>query len=210
MTKWIITFIMMVLFVLFMTNKKLEMESIFNDYQYVKPPWAKAMHVERGREIMRPRLLPYVLNIYASGQDIEFAEAMVNACESQKGTEALWDIAANPETKPLVRTICLAHLLNRDQLWVWAEITPEDIETISSSMPAHVVHWKTLLLKYSGETQSALKNDTFPERHKFKALFRECIRIYEPKGKSMPSRQASTGKQQPDIFLTLKTSTTYA
>ena len=49
MIKWIITFLCMVGFVLLMNNKKLEMKSIFNDYQWAKGPWAKGMHVDRGR-----------------------------------------------------------------------------------------------------------------------------------------------------------------
>lgn len=181
MIKWIITFICMVGFVLLMNNKKLEMKSIFNDYQWAKGPWAKEMHVDRGREIMRPSVLPYVLEIYSTGQNIEFAEAMIGACKSGEGTARLWKFVDDPETDPFVRTICMAHLLNRDQLRVWSEITDADIELISASMPAHVVHWKTLLLKYTGRTQKAFKHDTFPERHKFKALFRECIQMYKLK-----------------------------
>ncbi len=178
MTKWIATFIMMVIFCFFMTNKKMEMKTIFNDYQWAKKPWQKEMHVDRGREIMRHQLIPYMLEIYISGRDIEFAEAMIDECDSPEGTALLWKIAEDPETDPFARTICMAHLLNRDQLRVWSEVTEKDIELISASMPAHVVHWKTLLLKYTGRTQSAFKNDTFPERHKFKALFRECIKTY--------------------------------
>lgn len=127
---------------------------------------------------MRPELLPYILEIYSSGRDIEFAEAMVGACDNKVGADRLWKFVEDPETAPLVRTICMAHLLNRDELHVWSHITEQDIETIANSMPAHVVHWKTLLLKYTGKSRSALMRDTFPERHKFKALFRECIEIY--------------------------------
>lgn len=178
MTKWIATFIMMVIFVFFMTNKKMELQTIFNDYQYSKKPWVKELHVDRGREIMRARLLPYVLDIYSTGRDIEFAAAMVAECDGQEGTARLWKFIEDPKTDPFTRTICMAHLLSRDQLRVWSEITEADIELISASVPAHVVHWKTLLLKYTGGTQAAFKNDTFPERHKFKALFRECIQMY--------------------------------
>ncbi len=181
MTKWIATFIMMVIFVYFMTNKKMEMNTIFNDYQYAKKPWAKELHVDRARKIMRPRLLPYVLEIYAQGRDIEFSAAMVAACNGPDGIVRLWKFVDAPETDPFTRTICMAHLLNRDQLAVWSEITEADIEVISTSVPAHVVHWKTLLLKHTGGTQAAFKNDTFPERHKFKALFRECIKMYTRK-----------------------------
>ncbi|MDF7824146.1 hypothetical protein P4B35_08995 [Pontiellaceae bacterium B12227] len=178
MTKWIFTFICMVGFVLLMTNKKMEMKTIFNDYQYCKGPWNKELHVDRAREIMRPRLIPYILEIYTSGQDIEFAEAMIDACDSQKGTDYLWEIALDDETPQLTRTICLAHLLNRDQLRAWTEITEEDIESINTSMPAHVVHWKHLLVKYLGLTHAYLNKDTFPERHKFKAAMRKCIQQY--------------------------------
>jgi hypothetical protein len=168
----------MVAFVLVMTNKKMEMKAIYNDYQFSKAPWAKEMHVDRGRAIMRPRLIPYILEIYTRGEDIEFAAAMIAACDSKEGTARLWKFIEDPETDPFARTICMAHLLNRDQLKVWSLITADDIELISASMPAHVVHWKTLLLKYTGKTQAAFKKDTYPERHKFKALFRECIKMY--------------------------------
>ncbi|MDF7800199.1 hypothetical protein P4C99_12040 [Pontiellaceae bacterium B1224] len=181
MIKWIVTIICMIGFVLLMNNKKLEMKSIYNDYLWAKGPWAKGQHVDRGRAIMRPSVLPYILEIYSTGQNIEFPEAMIGACDSDAGTARLWKYVDDPETDEFVRTICMAHLLNRDQLRVWSEITDEDIEFISASMPAHVVHWKTLLLKYTGETQSAFRNDTFPERHKFKALFRECIDMYKLK-----------------------------
>ncbi|QBG49067.1 hypothetical protein EGM51_17295 [Verrucomicrobia bacterium S94] len=181
MIKWIFTGICMIFFVLLMTNKKMEMRTIFNDYQYSKGYWNKAIHIERGKEIMRPRLIPYMLEIYASGHDIEFAEAMIDSCQEQKATDLLWEIALNEETKPLVRTICLAHLLNRDELRAWTEITDEDIEVISASMPAHVVHWKHLLVKYVGVTHAYLNKDTFPERHKFKATFRRCIEMYKVK-----------------------------
>ena len=178
MTKWIITFVLMVGFIFLMNNKKLEMKSIFNDYQFAKGPWAKEMHVDRGREIMRPGLLPFILEIYASGKDLEFSEAMVDACDSKEGTDRLWEFVEDPKTAPLVRTICIAHLLNRNELRVWSLITEQDIETVAASMPAHVVHWKILLFKYTGQPPIFLKNDTFPERHKFKALFRECIQTY--------------------------------
>ena len=127
---------------------------------------------------MRPRLIPYMLEVYSSGQDIEFAEAMIDACDSPKATERIWSIALNEQTQPLVRTICLAHLLNRNQLQAWTEVTDEDIEVISASMPAHVVHWKHLLVKYLGITHAYLNKDTFPERHKFKAAMRQCREQY--------------------------------
>ncbi|MDF7808245.1 hypothetical protein P4E94_12400 [Pontiellaceae bacterium B12219] len=164
-----------------MSNKKMEMKAIFNDYQYAKSHVAKRVHVQRGREIMRPSLIPFALEIYATGNDIEFAEAMIASCDSDKATAMLWDIAQAEDTDPLIRTICMAHLLNRDQLWVWGQITDEDIETICGAMPAHVVHWKHILIKYSGKTHRYFKNDTYPERHKFRALFRECIETYEQK-----------------------------
>jgi hypothetical protein len=181
MTKWIVTFILMVIFVVIMSNKKMEMKAIYNDYQFSKSHVAKRVHVQRGREIMRPSLIPFALDIYATGEDIEFAEAMVAAADSDKATEMLWDIAQAEDTPPIVRTICLAHLLNRDQLWVWGQITDEDIDTICEAMPAHVVHWKHILIKYSGKTHRYFRNDTFPERHKFRALFHECIETYELK-----------------------------
>lgn len=181
MIKWIFTAVCMVVFILFMTNKKMEMKTIFNDYQYSKTYWGKKVHIDRGREIMRPSLIPYMLEVYASAQDIEFAEAMIDACQEQKATDLLWEIALDDETDQLVRTICLAHLLNRDELRAWTEITEEDIESISMSMPAHVVHWKHLLVKYVGVTHAYLNKDTFPERHKFKATFRKCIEMYKVK-----------------------------
>ena len=181
MTKWIFTFICMIVFVFFMTNKKMEMKTIYNDYQYAKGYWGKEIHIERGREVMRPRLIPFMLEIYSTAQDIEFAEAMINSCDSQKATDLLWEIALHEETEPLVRTISLAHLLNRDELRAWTEITEEDIDVISASMPAHVVHWKHLLVKYVGVTHAYLNKDTFPERHKFKATFRRCIEMYKLK-----------------------------
>ena len=181
MMKWIFTLICMIGFVLLMNNKTMEMKTIFNDYQYCKGPWKKEQHVDRAREVMKPRLIPYILDIYTSGQDIEFAEAMIDACDSQKGTERLWEIALNEKTHPFTRTICLAHLLNRDQLRAWTEVTNEDIEVISASMPAHVVHWKHLLVKYLGLTHSYFNKDTFPERHKFKAAMRQCIQQYTVK-----------------------------
>jgi hypothetical protein len=169
----------MIIFVVIMSNKKLEMKSIFNDYQYSKGRMAKQVHIQRAREIMRPSLLPFALNIYATGQDIEFAEAMVSACQGPKAIEILWEIAQAEDTPPIMRTICLAHLLNRDQLWVWGQITEEDIDTICVAMPAHVVHWKHLLVKYTGKSYRYFRNDTYPERHKFRALFHECIETYE-------------------------------
>ena len=135
MIKWIFTLICMIGFVLLMTNKTMEMKTLFNDYQYCKGPWNKEQHVDRAREIMKPQLIPYILEIYTTGHDIEFAEAMINACDSQKGTDRLWAIALDEKTQPFTRTICLAHLLNRDQLRAWAEVTNEDIEVISASMP---------------------------------------------------------------------------
>jgi hypothetical protein len=195
MIKWIFTFICMIGFVLLMTNKKMEMKTIFNDYQYAKGPWKKEIHVDRAREIMRPRLIPYMLEIYSSGQNIEFAEAMLDACQGPKATERLWEIALTQETEPLVRTICLAHLLNRDQLRAWSEVTDEDIEVISASMPAHVVHWKHLLVKHLGLTYVYLNKDTFPERHKFKAAMRQCKEQYsvreDQRKKISPSQSPS-------------------
>ncbi|MEI6891918.1 MAG: hypothetical protein V5783_07080 [Pontiella sp.] len=178
MMKWIFTFICMIGFILLMTNKTMEMKTILNDYQYCKGPTNKEKNIERGRAIMKPKLLPYILEIYTAGYDIAFAEAMVGACDSPKATEKLWEIAHAEETPPLTRTISLAHLLNRNQLRAWSEVTPEDIEVISASMPAHVVHWKHLLVKNLGLTHAYLNKDTFPERHKFKAAMRKCIQQY--------------------------------
>jgi len=205
---------MMILFVLLMTNRKMEMKAIFNDYQFAKSSWGKELHVDRGRKIMRTSLLPYVLEIYGSGDDIEFAEAMVNACDSKEATDLLWKIAEDPKTKPLIRTICLAHLLNRHQLWVWSEITEQDIDTIATSMPAHVVHWKTLLLRDTGQPRSVFKNDPYPERYKFKALFRQCIETYTLKEQQRKrlrqqtrsaKRFPSMARAKPAIFSPLKT-----
>lgn len=181
MIKWIFTALCMVIFILLMTNKKMEMKTIFNDYQYSKGYGNKHVHINRGREIMRPRLIPYMLDIYASAKDLEFAEAMIDACQEPKATALLWEIALDEETDQLVRTICLAHLLNRDELRAWTKITNEDIESINRSMPAHVVHWKHLLVKHTGVTHAYLNKDTYPERHKFKATFRECIEMYSLK-----------------------------
>ncbi len=181
MMKWIITAVCMIGFILLLNNKQMEMRTVFNDYQYSKGPWNKSVHIEHGREVMRPRLIPFVLEVYASGKDIEFAEAMLDACREQKASDMLWEIALNPETQPLVRTICFAQLLNRDDLRVWSEITEADIEVINTSMPAHVVHWKHLLVKHSGITHAYLNKDTYPERHKFKAAFRDCIEMYKLK-----------------------------
>jgi hypothetical protein len=195
MIKWIFTFICMVGFVLLMNNKTMEMKTIYNDYQYCKGPWNKEMNVNRGREIMKPRLIPYILDIYSSGQNIEFAEAMIDECDSQKATERLWKIARDEETQPLTRTICLAHLLNRDQLRAWAEMTDEDIEVISASMMAHVVHWKHLLVKHLGLTHSHFNKDTFPERHKFKAAMRQCIQQYSIKEQSRQKQNQQNGSE---------------
>lgn len=181
MIKWIFTAVCMIIFVLFLTNKKMEMKTIFNDYLYTKGYYNKAAHIERGKEVMRPHLIPYMLEIYASAQDIEFAEAMIDSCKEQKATELLWKIARDENTDSLIRTICLAHLLNRDQLQAWTEITETDIENINTSMPAHVVHWKHLLVKHIGVTHAYLNKDTYPERHKFKATFRRCIQTYKQK-----------------------------
>ena len=122
--KWILTFICMISFVLLMTKRKIEMKTIFNDYQYVKQPWAKEIQVDRARKIMRPRLIPNVLD---------------------------------EETEPLTRTICLAHLLNRNQLRAWTEVIDNDIKIISTSIPAHVVHWKHLLVKYLRPTPISIE-----------------------------------------------------
>lgn len=181
MIKWIFTLICTILFVLLLTNKKLEMRTVLNDYRYARKPWSKEAQIDRGREIMRPRLIPAMIELYASGRDIEFAEAMIDSSRGPKATERLWQIALADDTEPLQRTICLAHLLNRDELRAWSEITEEDIEVISASMPAHVVHWKHLLVKHAGVTHAYLNKDTFPERHKFKAVFRKCIEMYRVK-----------------------------
>ena len=180
MMKWIFMFLCMIIFVLILTNKRLEMRTVYNDYQYAKGSGNKKVHVERGRETMRPRLIPYMLDIYSSGKDIEFAEAMIDACRDPKATHRLWEIALADDTDPQVRTICLAQLLNRGELRVWSEITEEDIEVINTSMPAHVIHWKHLLVKHADVTHAYLNKDTFPERHKFKATFR-CIEMYQLK-----------------------------
>lgn len=174
-------FICMVIFVLVLTNKRLEMRTVYSDYQYAKGSGNKKVHIDRGREVMRPRLIPDMLDIYSSGKDIEFAEAMIDSCRDPKATRRLWEIALADDTDPRVRTICLAHLLNRDELRAWSEITEADIEIISASMPAHVVHWKHLLVKHAGVTHAYLNKDTFPERHKLKATFRRCIEMYRLK-----------------------------
>lgn len=189
MIKWIITAVFMIVFVLLLNNKKMEMRTVFNDYQYAKGPWNKEVHIERGKKVMRPRLIPLMLDMYADGKDIEFAEAMINSCVDPKATALLWETARDPESDPLVRTICLAHLVNRDELKAWTVITEEDIEVINTSMPAHVVHWKHLLVKNSGVTHAYLNKDTFPERHKFKAVFRQCIESYTLKEKAREAQR---------------------
>ncbi|WP_372796636.1 hypothetical protein, partial [Pontiella sp.] len=98
MIKWIFTLICTILFVLLLTNKKLEMRTVLNDYRYARKPWSKEAQIDRGREIMRPRLIPAMIELYASGRDIEFAEAMIDSSRGPKATERLWQIALADDT----------------------------------------------------------------------------------------------------------------
>ena len=173
---WTIAFtILFIAFCLNLTSKQQRMKTCIEQFQRAR---SQAMHehcINQGKAMMCTKLLPYVLSSYRDERDIQFTVAMLGVCRTAKDHAILWETARADSTDQEVRIICMAQLLSRDQLKVWGEITEKDIEMIAHSMPVHIVHWKYLLLKYSGSPPSVLNRDTFPERHKFKALFRDCL-----------------------------------
>ncbi len=161
------------------TNKHLRMRSCIYDYQHAATPTGRTLCVVRGQMFMNTRLLPYVLDRYRDDRDVQFTVSMIAKCQSGEANRILWDKAVSSPPGSQIRVVCMAALLTRNQFKAWGEITDEDIEMIAVSMPVHIVHWRQILLKYSGAPMRSLAKDSYPERHKFKALFRECLEKYK-------------------------------
>lgn len=177
---WTIGSIVLVIALALLTgSKRMQMKTCYAQYQSTRSQTLRNKYVERGRGLMSTKLLPYILGNYRDERDIQFTIAMIAACRTADDNIILWDTVRNTPTGQQIRIVCMSQLLSRGFLEVWSEITEADIEMISSAMPVHVVYWKNLLLQYSGKPSKVLSKDTYPERHKFKALFRECIRKYK-------------------------------
>lgn len=165
-------------FVMVGTNKHLRMKSLIQEYQVARGNLLKEQAIARGKGIMNTHLLPYVLERYRDERDIQFTVAMIGRCQTKEDNDILWATARDPRSRQQIRIICMANLLSRGYVEVWGEITEVDMEVIAVSMPVHIVHWRQLMLQYSGRSSNFLRRDTYPERHRFKALFRECIEKY--------------------------------
>lgn len=160
-------------------NKHVRIKAMMRDFQIATNNPMREKHIARGLQIMNSALLPDVMNNYRDERDVQFTAAMIGACQDAKANRFLWETTRNNPPATQLRIISMASLLTRDQFDVWAELTQEDIDMIVLSMPVHVVHWRQILLKYSGRTKRFLRRDTFPERHKLRALFKECQERYK-------------------------------
>ena len=179
MTKITIAFaVITTTFIMVATNKHLRMKTLIQDYQVARGNLLKEQSIAKGKGIMNTRLLPFVLSRYRDERDIQFTVAMIGRCRSTEDNDIPWSTARDANSRQQVRIICLANLLSRGYVEVWGEMTENDMEIIAVSMPVHIVHWRQLMLQYSGRSSNFLRKDTYPERHRFKALFRECIEKY--------------------------------
>lgn len=183
MTKWV-TIAIIILFTaggLMMTTRKQRMAVCFEKFQTTSNFQPRRRIIERAKPIMHSKLLPYILNSYRNESDIQFTVAMIGLCTSHEDNDTLRAFARDPSTAQQVRIICMAQLFSRGYIDILGDVTDEDIEMIASSMPVHIIHWKQLLVHYSGRPRSCLYNDPLPERRRFKALFRDCIELHDIK-----------------------------
>lgn len=179
MTRITITFaVITTAFVLVATNKHLRMKTCIQNFQVARGNLVREQSIARAKGIMDTKLLPYVLSRYRDERDIQFTAAMIGICRTKADNDILWFTARDATSRQQIRIICLANLLSRGYVEVWGEVTEADMEVIAVSMPVHIVHWRQLMLQYSGRSSNFLRRDTYPERHRFKALFRECIEKY--------------------------------
>lgn len=180
MTKWVVIGIILFFIALGMmtSTKQQRMKSCFEKFQTTHNYQQRRKIIAQGKSIMDPKLLPYILSSYRDESDIEFTVAMIGLCQAHEDNDVLRAAVQDESLGRQVRIICMAQLFGRGYIDILGEVTDEDIEMIAISMPVHIIHWKQLLLNYSGKPRSLLNRDTFPERRIFKALFRDCISLH--------------------------------
>ena len=174
---------------LYLTDEHRQLKECYRYYQATTKPQLQSLYIRQGKKLMGTRSLPYVLDNYRDERDIAFTVAMISVCRSAKDNRILWDRVHNIPPGEQIRVICMAQLLVRGFFEVWDEIDQADIDMIATGMPVHIVHWKNLLLQYSGKPDTFLRKDTYPERHKFRSLFRECIRQYQKDQEKRPTQR---------------------
>jgi hypothetical protein len=177
--KWILGLALVVALVVVYNLPLVKIKRVYSNYRSAPGLMAKDRVIKDGKKGMQPSLLPFILQIYSEGVDVKFAESMVNSCRGIEANNTLKEISREQGVDPMIRTICLAHLLSRDRLEAWSEITEQDIDSICNSPPHHVVFWKTLLLRNTGYTYRAFNGDVHPVRRRFRKVFHECIDMYE-------------------------------
>jgi hypothetical protein len=179
--KWTITILLIIIGALsiYSANKQRRMKVCIDSFQRSYSASGRAYFINQGREIMCTELLPYVLESYRDERDIQFTAAMIGKCRSKADNEILLETARTSPPGEQIRIVCMTQLLNRGHFHVWEEITEDDINMIALSMPVHIVHWRQLMLQYRGRPAYVLRRDTYPERHRFKALLRDCIEKYK-------------------------------
>ncbi len=195
MMKWLaIAFsIICIVLGLHLTNKHRQLKECYRYYQFTSNPRLYGKYIRQGKKLMSSKSLPYLLD--RDERDIPFTVAMINVSRKSQDNQVLWAIVRDTPPGQQIRVVCMAQLLGRGVFSVWAEIQQADIDMIATAMPVHIVHWKNLLLQYSGKPDTFLKRDTYPERHKFRALFRECIEKYESdaaRRKTLKDKRQST------------------
>lgn len=178
--KWFATAFVIIVacFAIVLNSKPYRLKQFYTQYRYTPSQYLRSKYVRQAKRLMSTKSLKYVLEQYRDERDVEFTVGMISVSRTGKDTALLWQTVRNNPPGTQVRVVCMAQLLQRGFFDVWDEIQKGDIDMLATSMPIHICHWRNILIQYSGRPSRYLAHDTFPERYKFKALFRECIEKY--------------------------------